>query len=155
MGRRPAPSILRGYYSPRTPGAEVCSTSHYSPSSASLRKQESSMSYFRIHIVRQHSEIASEPSIFLGLTVSKRENHENPSFDQICSQVLLLMIIPYVQSTLSRRPRQLRRFLFGHILISTHPSLTLRRLRGITGSLRSQRSTSLRSDGAPRFARSG
>ena len=40
--------------------------------------------------------------------------------------------IPYVQSTLSRRPRQLIRSVLERILAWTHPRLTLRRLRGIT-----------------------
>ena len=41
------------------------------------------------HIVRQHSKIASDPSIFLGFIVSKHENHGNPSWDETCSPSML------------------------------------------------------------------
>ena len=53
--------------------------------SASLRKQRSSVSHFRIQIVRQHTKIASEMPFGLCLTASKYENSRNPSADKSCS----------------------------------------------------------------------
>ena len=53
--------------------------------SASLRKQRSSVSHFRIQIVRQHTKIASERSSGLCLTASKHEKSRNPSSDKSCS----------------------------------------------------------------------
>ena len=53
--------------------------------SASLRKQRSSVSHFRIQIVRQHTKIASERSSGLCLTASKHEKSRNPSSDKTCS----------------------------------------------------------------------
>ena len=53
--------------------------------SASLRKQRSSVSHFRIQIVRQHTKIASEMSPGPCLTASKHEKSRNPSSDKTCS----------------------------------------------------------------------
>ena len=52
-----------------------------------------------------------------------------------------------MQSTLSRRPRQLIHSVFARILAWTHSSLTLRSLRGGNASLRSARGGSLASLG--------
>ena len=53
--------------------------------SDSLRKQRSSVSHFRIQIMRQHTKIASERSSGLCLTASKHEKSRNPSSGNTCS----------------------------------------------------------------------